>query len=195
MTIYKSMKILILLNFIAISCIPQQEKNLPVIKKVEQDFLFTNQDSQSVDLSTFENKVYVTDFFFTTCPTICPKMKQQMIRLHEEFSERNDFLLLSHSIDTRHDSVAVLKDYASRLGVLSEDWHFVTGKQDEIFDMAKYYQVSALEDENEAGGYVHSGAFILVDKDKNIRGYYDGTDPVATSRLLDDVKYLLEQTN
>ncbi len=180
--------------FIAVACSSEAEQEeLKVYGKIDKTFQFVNQDSSSVSNSDFENKIYVTDFFFTSCPTICPKMKSQMILLYDEFKTQDDFMLLSHTIDTRHDSVAVLQEFAERLGVSSAKWQFVTGVKDEIYDMAKHYMVSAGEDESAPGGYIHSGAFILIDKNQQIRGYYDGTKAEETQELIADIKRLLNE--
>ena len=116
-----------------------------------------------------------------------------MLTVYDEFKEREDLVLLSHSIDTRHDSVSVLKDYADRLGVEAEDWLFVTGEKSDIFEMAKTYMVTAYEDGNVPGGYMHSGHFILVDKKRQVRGYYDGTDAEDTKELIRDIKKLIDE--
>jgi protein SCO1 len=157
------------------------------------DFAFVNQDSQQVTNQTFAGKIYVTDFFFTTCPTICPKMKSQMLRVYEKYKDNPNVILLSHTIDPQHDSVAVLNEYAERLGVKADKWHFVTGDKDNIYDVAQKYLVSAMEDKQEAGGFVHSGAFVLVDENRHIRGVYDGTDPEQVDRLLNDIPVLLNE--
>ncbi|PRY09712.1 protein SCO1/2 [Pontibacter ummariensis] len=159
------------------------------------DFAFVNQDSQQVTQETFAGKLYVTDFFFTTCPTICPKMKSQMLRVYEQYKDNPNVLLLSHSIDPTHDTVAVLKDYAARLNVTSDKWHFVTGEKDSIYDIATKYMVTAMEDEQEAGGFVHSGAFVLVDENRHVRGVYDGTKPEEVDRLINDIPVLLKEQN
>ncbi len=168
------------------------EKELPVLGEVGQNYQFINQDSQWVNQDTFKGKVRVVDFFFTTCPTICPKMTSQMLRVHDALSGQPDFALLSHTIDTRHDSVPVLRRYAEGLGVASSDWHMVTGEKEQIFEMAKAYMVSAAEDQAAPGGYMHSGAFILLDRQNRIRGYYDGTSPEETNQLIADIELLLE---
>jgi protein SCO1 len=155
------------------------------------DFAFINQDSQVVTSLTMQDKVYVTDFFFTTCPTICPKMKSQMLRVYEAFKDEPRLVLLSHTIDPKHDTVAVLRDYADRLDVSSNKWHFVTGERDSIYSIAMQYMVTALEDEDEPGGFVHSGAFVLVDQNRQVRGIYDGTDPAQVDRLIRDIPTLL----
>jgi protein SCO1 len=155
------------------------------------DFAFIDQDSQMVSSLTVQDKVYVTDFFFTTCPTICPKMKSQMLRIYEAFADDPRVMLLSHTIDPKHDTVAVLRDYADRLQVDSNKWRFVTGEKDSIYSIAMQYMVSAMEDEEEPGGFVHSGAFVLVDQNRHVRGIYDGTDPAQVDRLIRDIPALL----
>ncbi len=157
------------------------------------DFSFVNQDSQRVTSQTLAGKIYVTDFFFTTCPTICPKMKSQMLRVYEKFKNNDQVVLLSHTIDPQHDSVAVLRDYAERLGVSSSKWQFLTGAKDSIYDIAAQYMVSAAEDEKEPGGFVHSGAFILVDTERHVRGIYDGTNPDQVDQLIRDIPLLLAE--
>lgn len=157
------------------------------------NFSFINQDSQQVSSQTLAGKIYVSDFFFTTCPSICPKMKSQMLRVYEKFKNNDQIVLLSHTIDPEHDSVAVLRDYAERLGVNSNKWQFVTGAKDSIYDIAAKYMVSAAEDENEAGGFVHSGAFILVDTNRHVRGIYDGTNPEQVDQLIKDIPILLAE--
>ncbi|WP_018479127.1 SCO family protein [Pontibacter roseus] len=156
------------------------------------DFAFINQDSQVVTSLTLQDKVYVTDFFFTTCPTICPKMKSQMLRVYEAFKDEPQLVLLSHTIDPAHDTVAVLRDYAERLQVSSDKWHFVTGEKDSIYDIALQYMVTAQEDQEEPGGFVHSGAFVLVDQNRHVRGIYDGTDPAQVDKLIRDIPALLD---
>jgi protein SCO1/2 len=158
------------------------------------DFQFVDQDSSIITPSTFEDKIYVTDFFFTSCPTICPVMKTQMLRVYEAYKDIDEVALLSHTIDPQYDTVALLHDYAERLGVSSDKWHFVTGEKDKIYEMGlKSYMVTAMEDEEEPGGFIHSGAFILVDKEKHIRGMYDGTQPDQVDLLIKDIKKLLEE--
>jgi len=157
------------------------------------DFSFVNQDSSTITPATFEDKIYVTDFFFTSCPTICPVMKTQMLRVYGAFENNDQVVLLSHTIDPAYDTVALLHDYAERLGVKSEKWHFVTGDKDQIYDMGlKSYMVTAMEDENEPGGFIHSGAFILVDKERHVRGMYDGTKPDQVDILIKDIQKLLD---
>ncbi len=158
------------------------------------DFRFVDQDSAWVTNDTYKDKIYVADFFFTSCPTICPIMKTQMIRIYEAFENNPEVGLLSYSIDPAHDTVAVLHDFAQRLGVKSDRWHFVTGEKDDIYDLGETsYMVVAGEDPGAPGGYIHSGAFLLVDKGRRIRGVYDGTVEEQVDQLMDDMKLLLKE--
>jgi len=157
-------------------------------------FEFVDQDSSIITNATFNNQVYVADFFFTSCPTICPVMKQQMLRVYDTYKEDEDVAILSHTIDPTHDTVAVLKDFAEKLGVESKKWHFVTGPKEAIYDIGETsYMVVANEDENAPGGYIHSGAFLLVDQKGRIRGVYDGTVPEQVDILINDIKRLTKR--
>jgi len=158
------------------------------------DFSFTNQDKQTVTQADFKNKIYVADFFFVTCPTICPIMKKNMLTVYKEFKDNPDVKILSHTIDPEHDNPDVLKQYAKDLGVTGTTWQFVTGDREKIYDIGqKHYMVSAMEDSSQAGGYIHSGAFVLIDKDRHIRGMYDGTTEEGTAKLKEDLKILLKE--
>jgi protein SCO1/2 len=160
------------------------------------DFAFVNQDSSIVTQDTFSKGIYVADFFFTTCPSICPIMKTQMLRVYEKYKGNDKVKILSHSIDPTHDTVAVLNEYANRLGVSSDQWHFITGDKEDIFDLAQNnYMVSVLEDEQAPGGVVHSGAFLLIDSKGRIRGHYDGTKAEEVDKLMRDMDILLKEEN
>lgn len=156
-------------------------------------FRFWNQDSALVTEQDVKGKIYVCDFFFTSCPTICPKMKQQMLRVYNEFEQDDRVLLLSHSIDPKRDSVARLKTFAEKLGIQSTKWHLLTGERDSIYSMALHYMIAAQEDNLAPGGYAHSGTFLLVDRNRQIRGIYDGTDPNEVDTLMADMKQLLAE--
>ncbi|MCJ8167121.1 SCO family protein [Pontibacter sp. E15-1] len=185
----------------------KEEKSLPILgnKEVQAgdtlyhtipDFAFVDQDSSLVTPQTFEGGIYVADFFFTTCPTICPKMKSQMLRVYDKYEGNPHVKFLSHSIDPAHDTVAVLREYANRLGVDADRWHFITGDRDAIFDIAQNsYMVSAMEDEAAPGGAVHSGAFLLVDSLRRVRGHYDGTKAEEVDQLMHDMDVLLKGEN
>ncbi len=206
----------LMLLFLAFSCSNRQEsvKKLPIygsreaIEKTDEndktltdtlyhsigDFSFVDQDSSQITPETFKNKIYVTDFFFTTCPSICPKMTAQMIRVYEKYKNNPRVKILSHTIDPTHDTVQVLREYARNLGVSSDTWHFVTGNKEDLFQMGrKNYMVAVVEDENAEGGFFHGGHFLLIDANKHIRGIYDGTDPLDVSELLEDIPILLEE--
>lgn len=157
------------------------------------EFSFINQMGDTISKSDVTGKVYVADFFFTTCPTICPIMKKEMLRVNEQYKENSDFVILSHSIDPTHDTQEVLKDYAEKLGVPNaKTWNFLTGDQEKIFEIGQTsYLTTAMADQNEAGGFLHSGAFVLVDQTGRIRGVYDGTKSDQVDRLLQDIPKLL----
>lgn len=158
------------------------------------DFAFVDQDSAWVTQETFEDQIFVADFFFTSCPTICPVMKTQMLRVYDAYKDDPEVALLSHSIDPEHDTVAVLRDFARKLGVESDKWHFVTGLKEDILKHGQTsYMVTAMEDASEPGGFIHSGAFILVDKDRRIRGIYDGTKEDQVDRLIEDIQILKKE--
>jgi len=158
------------------------------------DFQFINQMGETVSKETVKGKVYVADFFFTSCPTICPIMKKEMLRVFEKFQGNPDFLILSHSIDPTYDTQEVLFDYATKLGINdAKTWNFLTGEQEKIFEIGQTsYLTTAMADQNEPGGFLHSGAFVLVDQEGHIRGVYDGTKSDQVDRLMKDIPKLLE---
>lgn len=158
------------------------------------DFKFVNQEGDTVSAQNFNDKIYVADFFFTTCPTICPVMKKQMKKVYEKFKGENEVAILSHTIDPDHDTPAVLKEYAKDLGVSGTQWMFVTGNREKIYEIGeKQYLVVAGADSTAPGGYIHSGAFVLVDKQKRVRGMYNGTDEAGTQRLIADIERLRKE--
>ena len=159
-------------------------------------FAFVDQDSAVVTNDTFRDKVYVADFFFTSCRTICPIMKTQMLRVYEATRDMPDVQIISHTIDPEYDTVALLRDFATRLGVESGRWHFVTGVKDSIYKIAQTsYFATALEDKSEPDGFIHSGAFLLIDRQGRIRGKYDGTKEEEVNRLIVDIKKLRREGN
>ncbi|WP_028666341.1 SCO family protein [Runella zeae] len=161
------------------------------------DFKFINQEGDTVTAQNLKDKIYVADFFFTTCPTICPVMKKQMLKVYDKIKGQPDVAILSHTIDPQHDTPAVLKQYASDLGVKdAKQWMFVTGEREKIYDIGEHhYLVVAGADSTAPGGYIHSGAFILIDKEKRVRGMYNGTDDQGTKRLLADIERLKAEYN
>ncbi len=187
---YIKLTVFLCLTVFLFSC--QRKPDLPVMGEVTQDFNFVNQDNQDVTIKIFDDKVYVTDFFFTTCPSICPIMKRQMVRIYDAFKDNPDVLLFSHTIDPEHDTVEILKKFADGLGIKTSKWQMVTGEQDEIFAMAKHYMLGAMKSDDVPGGYIHSGSFVLVDKNKKIRGYYNGTKEEDVDKLISDLNAFLK---
>jgi len=191
---------LTLITLFASSCI--KEKPLPIFGEREvlngdtvyhtiSSFQFLNQDSALITNQTVDGKIYVADFFFTSCRTICPIMKTQMLRVYEKVKDDNDVLILSHTIDPEYDTVGLLRDFAERLGVSSTTWHFLTGNQDDIYNIAeKSYFSTVMEDSLEPDGFIHSGAFLLIDRKQRIRGKYDGTKEEDVDRLIRDIERL-----
>lgn len=193
----------ILLLIIALSCKEKQEK-LPVLGNPEikdgetvypkiKDFSFTNQDSLIITNSTFEGKAYVADFIFLSRPTICPIMHTHMKSVYQHYKDNPDISFLSHTIDPDRDTVKRLKNFSERQEI-DGNWHFVTGNRDSIMNIAiESYFTTAYPDSNEPDGFVHGGGFLLIDKNRHIRGVYDGTDPIDIARLIDDIKILLKE--
>jgi len=157
------------------------------------DFTLFNQNENRITPATFEDKIYVADFFFTRCGTICPIMTTNMAAIQKEFLNDTEVLLLSHSVTPVMDSVVVLKEYALNKGVVDNKWHLVTGEKKQIYELARKSYFAVL-DEGDGGvqDFIHTEQFILVDKKKRIRGYYDGTDPQDIQRVIDDI-YVLKK--
>ena len=191
-TITSHLSFLILL-FVVQGCNQSPREPLPILATIEVPYTFTDQDNRPVAQKLFAEKIYVADFFFTSCPTICPIMKSQMLRVYEKYKDDQRVVLLSHSIDPEHDTVEVLRDYGARLGIEADRWHLVTGNKEEIYHTAKRYGLAAMEDKNAPGGFIHSGSFTLVDRQGRIRGYYRGTEAEAVNRLIDDIAWLLNE--
>ncbi|SEK56957.1 SCO family protein [Parapedobacter koreensis] len=157
------------------------------------EFQLLNQDSILITNHTFDNGVYIANFFFTHCPSICPIMQRNLLKVYEQYKGDERVRFLSHSIDFRYDSPSVLKRYAEKLGVTNDQWQFVTGSKAEIYGLADSYMVYTKEDSGVPGGYDHSGYFLLVDEDKHIRGVYDGTNDDQVQLLFDELAMLLKE--
>lgn len=158
-------------------------------------FFFTNQYHEPVTENTTKNKIYVADFFFATCQSICPQMSSQLVHVQDAFKNDSSILILSHTVNPMHDTVEVLHDYAESYGARKGRWHLLTGNKKDIYALAKdSYLVNALEDDGTPEGFLHSELFILIDTYGRIRGTYDGTDPVAVQKLIADIKLLKQET-
>lgn len=158
-------------------------------------FSFTNQNGETITEKTVEGKIYVADFIFTKCAGICPKMTANMGLLQDKFKNDDDILLLSHSVTPDMDSVPVLKKYAEAKGVISGKWHILTGKQTEIYRLAKkeYYAGDTIGYYQTGNEFLHTENFILVDKKRRIRGVYNGTLPLEMERLIEDIGSLKKE--
>ena len=169
----------------------EKEVNGKMMQHQIPDFAFLNQDSVLVTNETFKDKIYVADFFFTSCPTICPKVKKQMQRIYDNYSDNPNLLLLSHTIDVKRDTVGKLREFAENMGVSSSRWHFVTGDHDKIYEIADDYFSIAIEDPNAPEGFDHSGRLLLIDENRHIRAFADGTDEKEVNRFMKDIDKLL----
>ena len=162
-------------------------------------FQLTNQDNLEVNESIIENKIVVADFFFTTCPSICPKMSNQLKRVHDHFIDNDQLIILSHTVWPEVDSVPVLKDYSLQYDADSSKWQFLTGDKVHLYDLARksYLVAPSLTDTNFTHGsendFVHTENIVLVDTEKRIRKYYDGTDAEEIDELILDIESLINQ--
>ncbi|MEP7265446.1 MAG: SCO family protein [Bacteroidota bacterium] len=155
------------------------------------DFSFISQDSSLITQETVKGKIYIADFFFTTCKSICPKMSNNLMRVQNEFSDDADVLLISHTVDPENDTPPVLAEYAEKHHVIKGKWFFVTGDKKQLYDVARNsYYITAMDGDGSADDFIHSEKIVLVDKERRIRGFYDGTDYMEVTRLIEEVKVL-----
>jgi len=181
------------------------KKELVKFEKVPA-FEFTNQNGKTISNKDFKGKVFLVEFFFTTCPTICPKMNANMVKIQNEFYGNPDFGIVSFSIDPEHDTPEVLKAYAKEKGATLKNWHFMTGDKDKIYTFSNVgFKLYAGENKDAEGGFEHSGLFALIDKDGHIRSrtvkngeienpikFYDGLDANQIQWLKEDIAILLK---
>lgn len=156
-----------------------------------RDFNLINQNGANITSKDYENKIYVVDFFFTRCPSICPIMTNNMLKIQEEFIKNEDIMLLSMSVTPEIDSVEILKNYAIEKGVNDSKWNITTGSKKHIYELARKSYFAVVEQGD--GGlqdFIHTPNFILVDTKKQIRGIYDGTEENEISRLIEDIYVL-----
>jgi protein SCO1/2 len=158
------------------------------------DFSFTNQNGKIITQKDYEGKIYVADFFFTTCGSICPKMTTNLVEIQKAFINNPKVMLLSHTVFPETDSVAVLKEYAIKNGVIDRKWNLVTGNKKQIYTMArKSYLAVKLGKPEELYDMVHTENFVLVDSKRRVRGFYDGTKKEDIERLIEDINFLCTQ--
>tara|TARA_B100001173_G_C15954389_1_gene532794 strand:- start:127 stop:735 length:609 start_codon:yes stop_codon:yes gene_type:complete len=172
------------------------DSTLQHVKKFHRiaDFKLKNQNNEWVTNKTFDKKIYVADFFFTTCPSICPIMTDNMSILQNFYKKDTLILLLSHSVTPKIDSVAQLKKYALEKGIIDKKWHLVTGPKKQIYDLARQSYLAA-KNNGDGGPYdmIHTENFILVDPDRRIRGFYDGTLEEDIEKIKTDIELLRDE--
>lgn len=158
------------------------------------DFSLTNQNGETVTQENYKGKIYVADFFFTTCQTICPIMTDHMYQIQKEIISDDEVMLLSHSVTPKIDSVAQLKKYAKEKGVIDRKWNLVTGDKKQIYELARKSYLAVKTDGNgDEYDMIHTENFMLIDKNRQIRGFYDGTNPEDIEKILEDIKILKQE--
>ncbi len=160
-----------------------------------RDFSFVDQYGRTVTQANFRGKVYVTEFFFTTCGSICPVMNHHLEKVYARFKQNPAFRILSHTVDPETDSVSVLKSYAQEHGVNDSTWLFVTGNKRAIYAMARQSYLLANSDRGDPDEFVHTQQFALIDRRGHIRGQYDGTDSAEVVKMMTDIDVLLQAEN
>ncbi len=168
------------------------DSTIQYVKKYHKiaPFKLINQNGETITQETYKDKIYVADFFFTTCQTICPIMTDHMVDIQKELKEDSDVLLLSHSVIPEYDTPEILKAYAIKKGVNDSQWNLVTGSKKEIYTLARKSYLAVKDIPGEENAMVHTENFMLIDKKSQIRGYYDGTDPEEIKRLLEEIEFL-----
>ena len=152
------------------------------------DFELTNQNGEKITNKTYEGKIYIADFFFTRCQTICISMAYNMSELQEYYKNNDDIMFLSHSVTPIIDSVSVLKDYAIKKGVIDEKWNITTGPKTHIYDLARKNYFAVLDEGNgNENDFIHTEQFVLIDKERRIRGFYDGTEKEDMKKIKKDL--------
>jgi len=166
------------------------------------EFSFTNQDGKTITNKTYKGKVYIVEFFFTTCPSICPIMNENMVKIQNEFFGNPNLAIASFSIDPAKDTPSVLKEYAKKYKITNPNWHLLTGDKEDIYKLANEgFNLYVGEDSEAEGGFEHSGFFALIDQEGNIRSrtdendnpiiYYNGLEDSGIQMLKEDIKKLL----
>ncbi|MDT0557307.1 SCO family protein [Ichthyenterobacterium sp. W332] len=161
------------------------------------NFRLVNQLGDTITQKTFNDKIYITDFFFASCPGICPQMTGNMLKLQEKLINDNDILFLSHTVTPSRDSVSVLKNYAKMHGVIDNKWHLVTGDKEDIYNLGRhhYFVENDLGEKKDINDFLHTENFLLIDKNKHIRGIYNGLNRASLAQLIIDVEILQLEKN
>ncbi len=171
------------------------DTTLQYVKKYHTiaNFSLTNQNGKIITQEDYKDKIYVADFFFTTCQTICPIMTGNMFKIQEELKNDPEIMLLSHTVTPEIDTVAQLKKYALEKGVNEAKWNLVTGDKKEIYNLARKSYLAAKDVPFQEYDLIHTENFVLIDKKKRIRGFYDGTDSKSIEKLLLDIEILKQE--
>ena len=196
---------------------PEKVKTLPVINPIDVNdemvdpellrigyghkigtFRFTDQENRRITEKDVQGKVFVAEYFFTNCKTICPVMNNQMQRLHEAYKDNSNVKILSFTVDPDNDTVAQMKRYADDHGADPKQWHFLTGKKEALYTLARksFFVLKPAEAENQGdvgSDFIHTNNFVLIDREMRIRGYYDGTSQKEVDELIDDIALLLKE--
>ncbi|MEM9326417.1 MAG: SCO family protein [Bacteroidota bacterium] len=172
------------------SAVPEDFHQIP-------SFSLSNQQGEMVTERDVQGKIFVVDFFFTSCPGICPKMTDNMLLIQDTFIDDEDVLLLSHSVTPTLDSVSVLAEYADRKGVIASKWHLLTGDRSQIYDLGRhqYFVEEDLGLNKKAEDFIHTENFVLIDGNRHIRGIYNGLNKTAVRQLITDIKTLKKSIN
>jgi len=201
------MRLVLLVGLIAFSCNKSVDRSLPILGETTMDadgnpvyykapeFQFVDQLNRSVSQERFEGKIHVVDFFFTSCPTICPVMTNHLTMVQEYFKSDERVGIVSFSIDPQHDTPQKLELYAGLYNVDPKKWSMLTETNTDVFELAKDYKVMAFDDSSdETPNLIHDGTFVLVDGQRRIRGYYNGLEQRDVQRLIEDIELLLNES-
>lgn len=196
---------------------PKEEKSLPIINPVDLNeemvdpellrvgyghtiglFSFQNQEGKTITENDVKGKIFVAEYFFTTCKTICPIMNDQMQRIHRKFKNNSNIRILSFTVDPKTDTVEQMKRYADSHKADPKSWFFLTGEKDKLYELARksFFVLKPAEAENQGdvgSDFIHTNNFVLVDRKMRIRGYYDGTSTLEVEKLMSDIDLLLEE--
>lgn len=170
---------------------PKKAGNEDTVYHTIAPFSFTNQLGETVTEQNTKDKIYIANFFFATCQSICPRMNTQLGRVQDAYKNDAGILFLSHTVNPLNDTVEVLAQYGAKYGAIKGKWHLLTGDKKSLYDLAKTsYLINAVEDDGSEEGFIHSEFLLLIDKQKRIRGTYDGTDSIMVNKLIEDIKLL-----
>lgn len=196
---------MVLITLLALSLLAcKDNSSLPILGETQMidgkevphtvnDFSFFNQEGEVVTQNDYKDQIQIADFFFATCPTICPTVMSNMLKMYDKHQDNEDIRLVSFTLDPKKDTIAALKQYADNLEVSAPKWNMLTGDKKELHTLTANYFNIVVEDDEAPGGINHSGKIILVDKQRRIRSFADGTDPNEVERFMEDIDKLLKE--